>query len=113
MVGEKPVSLLPGVGPETVERLGRIGIDGGRAGRRRPGDPGARSALAEGSAPCAPRQRHRRPRPQTERKRKSESRETTFPHDVTDPAVLLETVDELADSVCRSLASSMGIRVGQ
>ena len=38
--------------------------------------------------------------------RKSESRETTFPQDVTDRQVLRETVDRLARSVCESLAEN-------
>ena len=42
---------------------------------------------------------------ETDRERKSESRETTFSADVTDRAVLLETVDRLARSVCRGLAA--------
>ena len=41
-----------------------------------------------------------------ERMRKSESRETTFPEDVTDREVLHETVERLARSVCESLASN-------
>ena len=40
----------------------------------------------------------------TERERKSESRETTFPSDVSDRAMLAGTLDRLADSVCRGLA---------
>ncbi len=38
--------------------------------------------------------------------RKSESRETTFPEDVTDREFLHETVDRLARSVCESLAQN-------
>jgi DNA polymerase-4 len=40
----------------------------------------------------------------TEREQKSESRETTFPHDVSERTVLNATLDELADSVARGLA---------
>ena len=40
----------------------------------------------------------------TEREPKSESRETTFPADVSDRATLDETLDRLAESVCRGLA---------
>jgi DNA polymerase-4 len=42
----------------------------------------------------------------TEREPKSESRETTFPSDVSDRAILNETLDGLADSLCRGLAES-------
>ena len=38
--------------------------------------------------------------------RKSESRETTFPEDVTDSEFLQETVERLARSVCESLAQN-------
>ena len=41
----------------------------------------------------------------TDRVRKSESRETTFPSDVTDRDELAETIERLADSVCESLAA--------
>jgi DNA polymerase-4 len=40
----------------------------------------------------------------TERDPKSESRETTFPTDVSDRAQLQMTLDELAGSVCKGLA---------
>ena len=40
----------------------------------------------------------------TERERKSESRETTFPSDVSDRATLAGTLDRLVDSVCTGLA---------
>jgi DNA polymerase-4 len=39
----------------------------------------------------------------TERAQKSESRETTFPADVSDRDVLRDTLDRLVDSVCRGL----------
>jgi DNA polymerase-4 len=39
-------------------------------------------------------------------RRKSESRETTFPQDVTDRDHLRETIDRLARLVCKSLASN-------
>jgi DNA polymerase IV len=106
VVGERPASLLPGVGERTFERLRGIGVEtvaelaatdeqtlerafGPRSGR------GLRArANGIGSA-----QLNREP------VRKSESRETTFPQDVTDRAVLHETVERLARSVCGSLAS--------
>jgi DNA polymerase-4 len=106
-VGERPASLLPGVGERTFEKLGRIGIGtvaelaqadeallertfGPRHGaglRRRANGRGSDSLTLE-------------------RVRKSESRETTFPEDVSDRQVLRDTVDRLARSVCDSLASN-------
>jgi DNA polymerase IV len=105
-VGEKPAYLLPGVGPKTFERLRVAGIEtvaqladaeehalerafGPRNGR------GLR-ALAKGIGSAKLNE---------ERIRKSESRETTFPADVTDRDLLRDTVDRLARSVCESLAS--------
>jgi DNA polymerase-4 len=106
-VGSKPAKLLPGVGPRTNERLRSIGIEtvsqlaeadlrllesnfGSRHG------VGLRDrARGIGSTDL-----------NEEVKRKSESRETTFPEDVTDRDRLRETVDRLARSVCESLASN-------
>lgn len=105
-VGEKPASLLPGVGSRTSERLRQIGIETvaqlaaadvallERAfGPKHGGGLRAR-ANGKGSATLT-----------LERQRKSESRETTFPHDVTDRELLRGTIDRLGRSVCRSLAS--------
>jgi DNA polymerase IV len=106
-VGEKPASLLPGVGPKTFERLRSIGVE-------------TVGQLAEADQPTLERAfgpNHGRglgarangigsTRLNEERVRKSESRETTFPQDITDRDVLRETVDRLARSVCDSLASN-------
>jgi DNA polymerase-4 len=105
-VGEKPVKLLPGVGPRTDERLRSIGIEtvgqlaatdagllGARFGPRHGVDLRER-ANGVGSTDL-----------NREVKRKSESRETTFPEDVTDRQVLHDTVERLARSVCESLGS--------
>jgi DNA polymerase-4 len=106
-VGEKPASLLPGVGPKTFERLRGAGVETvaelaetdeqtlertfgpnhGRGLRARANGIGS-TTLNE------------------DRVRKSESRETTFPADVTDRQVLHDTVERLARSVCESLAQN-------
>ena len=106
-VGAKPAKLLPGVGPRTDERLRSIDIEtvaelaeadlrllestfGPRNGaslRDRASGIGSTSLNEEV-------------------KRKSESRETTFPEDVTDRRLLRDTVDRLARSVCESLGSN-------
>src|SRR4051794_32401878 len=106
-VGEKPAKLLPGVGPRTFEKLGQIGIntvaDLAHADQHLlertfgPKHGGGLRARANG---------HGSESLTLERVRKSESRETTFPEDVTDREVLRETVDRLARSVCESLASN-------
>ena len=105
MVGDRPATLIPGVGPRTAERLGRLGIttvadlaaaDPARLGRAL----GRRLALE-----LRDRALGRDDRPLvTERDPKSESRETTFPSDVWDRAALEATLDRLAASVCRGLA---------
>ena len=105
-VGEKPASLLPGVGPRTFQRLQEIGI-------------GTVAELADtdaqiletafgpnhGRGLCDRANGIGSERLSMDRVRKSESRETTFPQDVTDRDVLQETVERLARSVCESLAS--------
>src|ERR671923_369682 len=105
VVGGRPASLIPGVGPRTAERLGRLGIrtvaelataDPVRLERalgRRLGLELRDRALGRDDRPLV-----------TERDPKSESRETTFPTDVSDRAVLADTLDRLAGSVCRGLA---------
>jgi DNA polymerase-4 len=106
-VGAKPASLLPGVGPKTFERLREFGV-------------GTVAELAETDEQTLERAfgpKHGRglrdrangigsERLNMESVRKSESRETTFPQDVTDRDLLLETVERLARSVCKSLASN-------
>jgi DNA polymerase IV len=103
-VGERPASLIPGVGPKTAERLAAIGIltvaDLAHAQRDRieaalgPRLGGVIWDRAQGidDRPVV-----------TEREPKSESRETTFPADVDDAATLRETLDRLADSLCADL----------
>jgi DNA polymerase-4 len=106
-VGEKPASLLPGVGPRTFERLQEIGI--GTVAELAGADPGL---LERAFGPKHGRGLHDRAngkgseRLSMETVRKSESRETTFPQDVTDRLVLHDTVERLARSVCESLASN-------
>ncbi len=104
VVGGKPAKLLPGVGPRTSERLTGIGIETvaelasadrellARTFGPRHGDGLRERANGAGSASL-----------ETERKRKSESRETTFPHDVSDRDELVSTLERLARSVCEGL----------
>jgi DNA polymerase IV len=106
VVGDRPASLLPGVGARTFERLQAIGVRTvadlasteewtlERAfGPKHGGGLRARANGVGGE------------RLNMERVRKSESRETTYPEDVTDRQVLHDTVEHLARSVCESLAS--------
>src|SRR4051794_13499890 len=104
-VGDRPATLIPGVGPRTAERLARLGIrTGAELAAMDPGALGAAVGPRLGRE-LGERARGRDDRPVvTERERKSESRETTFPSDVSDRAALAGTLDRLADSVCRGLA---------
>jgi DNA polymerase-4 len=106
-VGEKPASLLPGVGPKTFERLRGIGIetvaqlseaDESTLGRAFGPNYGVGlRARANGIGGTKLNE---------DRVRKSESRETTFPEDITDRQVLHDTVERLARSVCESLTQN-------
>jgi DNA polymerase-4 len=104
-VGERPATLIPGVGPRTAQRLAQLGV-------RTVADLAAVevATLERGFGPRLGRELRDRARGHddrpvvTEREPKSESRETTFPSDVSDGAVLGETLDRLADSVCCGLA---------
>jgi DNA polymerase-4 len=104
-VGDRPATLIPGVGARTAERLGRLGI---RTVAELAGAPDAPLERALGprlGRELRERARGRDERPVvTDRERKSESRETTFPDDVSDAATLRRTLDGLVHSVCRGLA---------
>ncbi len=106
-VGSRPASLLPGVGPKTSERLRAAGVETvaqlaeadhvmlGRAIGPNHGRGLRDRANGIGST-----------RLNEDRVRKSESRETTFPEDVTDRGFLQDTVERLARAVCESLAQN-------
>jgi DNA polymerase-4 len=104
-VGDRPASLIPGVGPKAVERLTRMGVRTVRElaeadvselerafGPRRAAELRSR-AWGHDASPVT-----------NERIRKSESRETTFDQDISDDAELAERVRGLAASVAESLA---------
>jgi DNA polymerase-4 len=105
-VGEKPASLLPGIGPRTFKRLQEVGI--GTVAELAAADV---ELLEKTFGPKHGKGLHERGNGvgsstlTMDRRRKSESRETTFPADVSDPAELRETLDRLAGSVCSSLKS--------
>jgi DNA polymerase-4 len=106
-VGDRPASLIPGVGPKTAERLARLGIT-------------TVSELAHADSASLERAVGARLGPSlrarangvdnrsvvTEREQKSESRETTFAHDVDDPRVLIDTLDRLLTHLCSGLEKS-------
>jgi nucleotidyltransferase/DNA polymerase involved in DNA repair len=106
-VGDRPASLIPGVGPKTAQRLGRLGIvtvaDLARA------EPGVLERAV--GARLGPSLRARANGVDerlvvTEREQKSESRETTFAQDVDDPQVLERTLEGLVTDLCRGLEAA-------
>jgi DNA polymerase-4 len=106
-VGDRPASLIPGVGPRTVERLTALGIRTvAELANAAPGTLersfGARlgQGLRERANGIDERQL------ETERKPKSESCETTFARDVDDRTVLDETLERLVADVCARLDAS-------
>jgi len=110
--------LIPGIGPKTVERLEAMGVRT-LADLREHG----REELEGAFGPRSGAWLHARARlldetPVTpEHETKSQSTETTFDHDVADPAVLESHVAELAAELCgrlrrRELAGrTIGIKV--
>jgi DNA polymerase IV len=107
VIGERPVSLIPGVGPRTAERLAALGISTvAELAAAKPG-PLARTFGPRHAEGLQARARGGDDSPLvTERVPKSDSRELTFAADVSDLAVLRETLERLVDDVCRSLESS-------
>ena len=101
---ESPCGLIPGIGPKTAERLRACGLP--TLGRLAQADP---SALAErfGLRMAAELQRRARfedEAPVTqERKVISESRETTFDHDISGLAALEPILGELVTKLCTGL----------
>jgi DNA polymerase-4 len=105
-VGDRPASLLPGVGPKTFERLQRARIRTVAQLAHAPDDLLGRAVGERLAHELRRKARGEDERlVQTSRERKSESCETTFAHDVSDESTLIETLDRLADRVCERLAS--------
>jgi DNA polymerase IV len=105
-VGEKPASLIPGVGPKTHERLQRLGIRTVAELAAASVELLERSLGPKHGAALRDRARGIDERPlEIERERKSESRETTFAADVVDRALLHSTLERLARSVCEGLSA--------
>ena len=104
-VGDRPASLIPGVGPKTFERLRTARIETVAQLASAPDD-----LLARALGPRLGAELRRKANGDdnrsvtTSRERKSESCETTFARDVSDRGTLLGTLDRLADRVCEGLA---------
>jgi DNA polymerase-4 len=105
-VGDRPAKLIPGVGPRTASRLAEMGIRTVADLATAPEGALERAFGPRLGSELRGRANGHDQRPvETKRERKSESRETTFPQDVSDRTALQETLDELAASVADGLAN--------
>jgi DNA polymerase-4 len=103
-IGDRPASLIPGVGPKTAERLGRLAIGTVADLARADAAQLERAVGPKLGAALRARANGIDNRPfETRHVRKSESRETTFATDVDDQRVLHETLDRLVEGLCRGL----------
>jgi DNA polymerase-4 len=104
--GDSPPGLVPGIGPKTAERLLSMGIR--TLAQLAATDP---SVLAQRFGPRHGAELIRRARFEDdaavteERKVISESRETTFDHDISDPARLEQVLGELVGQLCATLVA--------
>jgi DNA polymerase-4 len=115
---ESPCSLIPGIGPKTAERLRSLGITTlGQLRDARPVDLAARFG-GRYAAELQRRAAFLDDAPVTEeRKVVSESRETTFDRDISDPDELEAVLAGLVQKLCAALADqgragrTIGIKV--
>ncbi len=113
-----PCGLVPGIGPKTAERLRAMGIDTlGTLAAASPRELAARFGRRSG-AELQRRARFEDDAPVTEeRKVISESRETTFDRDISEPAQLEAVLEGLVARLCQALADqrragrTIGIKV--
>jgi DNA polymerase-4 len=102
-----PPDLVPGIGPKTAARLQQMGIDtlaklaatptaelAARFGPRMGAELSRRARFEDGSPLCRPH------------KVASESRETTFDYDISDPTELERTLAGLVERLCAGLTSN-------
>jgi DNA polymerase-4 len=100
-----PCSLIPGIGPRTAERLGRLGIGTVGALSGAPTDQLAAAFGLRGARALRALARFEHDGPVSEeRKVISESRETTFDADITDAAALEAVMGQLVGELCATLA---------
>jgi DNA polymerase-4 len=106
-VGDRPASLIPGVGPKTAERLGRVGVR--TVAELAAADPATLRSTLGPTLGSLLRDRANgidARTLETDRKPKSESRETTFEVDLSDRAEMSAVVERLGASVCSGLEKS-------
>ena len=113
-----PCGLVPGIGPKTAERLRACGLDTLGKLAAAPADAVAQRFGSRLGAALQARARFEDDSPVTEeRKVVSESRETTFDTDITDPALLEAVLRRLTGQLCDTLVAqqrrgrTIGIKV--
>jgi DNA polymerase-4 len=115
---DAPCGLIPGIGPKTAERLRACGLATlGSLAAAPPEQLAERFGPRLGAA-LRDRARFEDESPVTqERKVISESRETTFDHDIADPAALEPVLAQLTEQLCAALVAqerrgrTIGIKV--
>jgi DNA polymerase-4 len=115
---DAPPGLIPGIGPKTAERLRGAGVRTlGALACADPGELAQRFGPRLGRALIA-RARFEDDAPVTQERRVvSESRETTFDHDIADPRELEAVLASLVEKLCADLAArerrgrTVGIKV--
>ncbi|HYZ80852.1 MAG TPA: DNA polymerase IV, partial [Solirubrobacteraceae bacterium] len=115
---QSPCDLIPGIGPKTAERLRQSGLDTlAKLAAAPPEDLAVRFGPRFGAA-LQSRARFEDEAPVTEeRKVVSESRETTFDYDITEPAALEQVLERLTEKLCAALTNqerrgrTIGIKV--
>jgi DNA polymerase-4 len=104
-VGDRPATLIPGVGPKTFQRLRRVGVRTVADLAGAPDDVLTRAGVGADLRARARGIDDRRVHT-GRRQPKSESHETTFPEDVSDPTVLDQTLARLVARLCEGLRRS-------
>ena len=115
---DSPCGLIPGIGPKTAERLRRSGLETlAKLAAASPEQLSARFGPRFAAA-LQSRARFEDDTPVTEeRKVVSESRETTFDHDIADPVALEQIMERLTEQLCATLVGqerrgrTIGIKV--
>ncbi len=115
---DAPCGLIPGIGPKTAERLRACGLDTLGKLAAAPAEQLAERFGPRLGAALRLRAQFEDDSPVTqERKVVSESRETTFDSDITDPAALEPVLERLTDQLCAALVTqqrrgrTIGIKV--
>jgi DNA polymerase IV len=101
---QSPCGLIPGIGPKTAERLRHGGLDTlAQLAAASPEQLAAQFGSRFGAALQSRARFEDDTRVTEERKVVSESRETTFDHDIADQAALEQVMERLTEQLCSTL----------